>query len=117
MTVYPIEPMSAPRMTRADAWKKRPVVLKYRAFKDACQAEGLQIPGFGHRVTFVLPMPKSWSKSRKKIMNGSLHCQKPDIDNLLKAALDAIYDDDSVVSDIAVRKVWGEQGAIVVVAQ
>ena len=34
MKVYDITPMGKSRMTRADKWKKRPEVLRYRAFCD-----------------------------------------------------------------------------------
>lgn len=112
--VFAVEPMGAPRMTRADAWKRRPAVLRYRAFRDACKASGLVIPDAGSRVTFVLPMPPSWSRKKRSEMAGKPHTSKPDIDNLVKAALDAIYDDDARVWDIAARKIWGEVGAIIV---
>lgn len=111
---YAIEPMGAPRMTRADAWKRRPVVLRYRAFKDACREAGVQVPESGARLTFVLPMPPSWSQRRRASMDGQPHRSKPDIDNLVKATLDAIYDDDAAVWDISARKVWGQSGEIIV---
>jgi len=114
---YPIEPIGAPRMTRADVWKKRPVVLRYREFRDACRAAGVVVPDAGARVTFCLPMPPSWSKRKRAEMDGKPHQSKPDADNMLKALLDALYDDDAVVWDIAVRKVWAQQGAILVAAQ
>ena len=34
-------------------------------------------------------MPKSWSLKKKKAMNGKPHRQTADIDNLLKALIDA----------------------------
>ncbi|MGU0055537.1 RusA family crossover junction endodeoxyribonuclease [Enterobacter hormaechei] len=43
-------------------------------------------------------------------MNGKPHQQKPDKDNLEKALLDAIFDDDSRVWDGRVTKVWGRGG-------
>lgn len=115
--IYPIEPMGAPRMTRADAWKDRPVVLKYRAFKDACRAAGVTLPESGCRVTFVLPMPPSWSAKKRAAQAGQPHRQKPDVDNILKGLMDSVFDDDAHVWDIAARKVWGETGAIIVEAQ
>ncbi|MBG3071635.1 RusA family crossover junction endodeoxyribonuclease, partial [Proteus mirabilis] len=47
-------------------------------------------------------------------MNGKPHQQKPDKDNLEKALLDAIFDDDSRVWDGRVTKVWGERGQIII---
>lgn len=57
-------------------------------------------------------MPQSWSKKKKEQMNDTPHQQTPDVDNLLKAVLDAIYDQDGVVWDIHVKKRWGYGGAI-----
>ena len=111
---YKITPTAKPRQTRADVWKKRPCVMRYRAFADQVRAMGVEVPESCSRITFIIQMPKSWSKSKKKEMMGSPHCQKPDIDNLCKALLDAIYDDDSVVWDISLRKVWGDEGGILI---
>lgn len=38
MKIYDITPIGKPRMTRADKWKQRPPVMRYRAFamKSAC---------------------------------------------------------------------------------
>ena len=113
MTRYDITPLPKPRMTQADSWKQRPCVQRYWAFKDEVQVRGVRVPFGGAHVTFVLPMPKSWSKGKKRIMDGKPHRAKPDIDNLLKGLLDAVYpDDDSAVWDIRATKRWGEQGMI-----
>ena len=47
-------------------------------------------------------------------MDGRPHQQKPDVDNLLKALMDALFDDDCKVWSVAVSKVWGESGKITV---
>ena len=111
---YQITPLGKPRMTRADKWKKRPAVLRYRDFCDQCRAAGLTVPESGASVFFVLPMPKSWSKKKKLEMMGRPHQQKPDVDNMLKALLDAVYKDDSSVWEITVTKLWGAEGKIVI---
>ena len=111
---YLINPVAKPRMTRCDVWKKRPVVLKYREFCDLCRAHKVFIPVSGATVYFIIPMPQSWSKKKKEQMNDRPHQQKPDIDNLLKAVLDAIYLDDQKVWDVHVKKRWGYEGAIYV---
>lgn len=63
-------------------------------------------------LLFLMPMPKSWSKKRKAEMNGELHTQKPDVDNMTKAVLDSLYDDDSAIHTICARKIWAYEGAI-----
>ena len=112
--IYSIEPVSAPRQTRADAWKKRASVVRYREFRDACRAAGIVVPVSGASVTFVIPMPPSWAQKKRDQSNRQPHMQRPDLDNLVKALLDAIYVQDSGVWDLHARKVWGHEGAIVV---
>lgn len=110
--IYPIAPVAKPRMTRADKWKKRTPVLKYRAFADECR---LRMVGVGLNntwITFHIAMPKSWSKKKKKLMNGKFHAQRPDIDNLAKALFDALYEDDSCIAKVLLTKRWAVEGSI-----
>ncbi|WP_334254054.1 RusA family crossover junction endodeoxyribonuclease [Mannheimia indoligenes] len=111
---YRITPMGKPRMTRSDKWKQRPEVLRYREFKDEVRLNKVSLPESGYHITFVLPMPKSWSKKKKAEMDGKPHQQKPDKDNLEKALLDALFDDDCRIWDGRVSKVWGETGKIII---
>ncbi|GAP76973.1 endodeoxyribonuclease RusA [Pseudoalteromonas sp. SW0106-04] len=101
-------------MSQRDKWKKRPVVVRYFAYKDQCRLQGVALPTHGYHITFVLPMPKSWSKKKRMNMLGQPHLNKPDKDNLEKALLDAIFEEDSVVWDGRVTKLWGEEGQIIV---
>lgn len=110
--IYYINPVSKPRMTQRDAWKKRPVVVKYHAFCDEMRANHFMLPESGAHLTFVIPMPKSWSKKKRIEMNGKPHQQRPDVDNLIKAVMDAIFDEDCRVWNISASKLWGEQGKI-----
>ena len=111
---YPVNPCPKPRMTRRDKWAKRTCVLKYRAFKDEVRLRKITLPPAGAHVTFVVPMPASWSKNRRAAMLGKPHKQRPDVDNFGKALFDAIYDDDSGVYDIRLSKVWGDTGGIII---
>ncbi|WP_426817657.1 RusA family crossover junction endodeoxyribonuclease [Winslowiella sp. 2C04] len=112
MQVFDICPVPKPRQTQRDRWAKRPAVLRYRAFCDEVRFRGVTLPESGWHVTFVLPMPDSWSKKKRAAMNGMPHQQKPDKDNLEKALLDAIFDDDARIWDGRVTKIWGERGSI-----
>jgi len=111
---YPINPMPKPRMTRADKWKQRPAVMKYRAYKDEIRLRGVSVPEASAHITFVIPMPASWSKKKRQSMNGMPHRQRPDIDNLHKGLLDALFTEDCQVWDHWITKVWGEHGAIII---
>lgn len=110
--IYNITPVTKPRMTQRDKWKKRPCVVKYFAFKDKCRAADMEIQEEGSFIIFNIPMPKSWSKRKKDRMRMMRHRQRPDIDNLLKAVFDALYDEDCHIWDIRARKLWSDFGSI-----
>ena len=112
MTVYNITPVPKPRMTQRDKWAKRPAVLRYRAFCDEVRLKGVRVPEAGAHIKFGIPMPKSWSKKKRERMQSAPHQQKPDIDNLTKALLDAVHKDDSGIWDLRTTKCWDEKGWI-----
>lgn len=114
ITEYNITGMGKPRMLRHRRRNAPPAVERYWQFKELCQLKRVSVPESGYHLIFVLPMPKRWSEKKKAEMNGTRHQQKPDKDNLEKALLDAIYDDDSKVWDGRVSKVWGYEGKIIV---
>lgn len=110
-----INPIGKPRMTRSDRWRKRDCVRRYFAFKDELKNQA-RIANFtlGGRVVveFHIPMPKSWSKKKRELMNGIPHQSKPDIDNCLKALFDSLLEDDSTIWAVTASKYWSEQGRI-----
>ena len=110
-----ITPVPKPRQTRSDKWKKRPSVLRYRAFADELRLRIGSLDLNGCTVTFGLPMPKSWSKKKKNEMDGQPHTQTPDLDNLLKALGDALYSDDSGIHTLnGLKKVWSRDGYLLI---
>lgn len=118
----PVEPMGKPRMTRKDKWAKRPCVERYWAFKDALRVKLKEALGelpapekvtMFSWVAYFVP-PKSWKKKKREDCIGTLHRQKPDRDNVDKAILDAIFDDDSKISVGTLKKVWGRQAGILI---
>ena len=112
MLLVKIDPVPKPRQTRRDKWAKRPCVMRYRAFADELRLRVGSIDLNGYSLTFGLPMPKSWSKKKKLEMEGTAHKNRPDIDNLAKSVLDALYCEDSHIHDIALKKVWATNGFI-----
>lgn len=110
--IYPITPVPKPRQTRADKWRQRPSVMRYRAFADECRLRGVAISEGGDWIIFHMPMPQSWSKKDRKAMRGQPHQQRPDKDNLEKALLDAVFPEDCRVWDSRITKVWADEGAI-----
>lgn len=111
-----ITPVPKPRMTRADRWKKRPIVLSYWTFKNElvlkANKAGLEL-GDELNVIFVMPFPESWSEKKKKSLEGMPHQQRPDLDNLCKAAQDCLLKEDSHIHKIVASKIWGREGKII----
>lgn len=95
-------------MTRSDKWKKRPCVMKYRKFSDELRSyipSEYELPQ-PCRIVFYLPFPKSYSKKKKESLLGKPHKLKPDIDNLVKSILDAMYENDQHIWSIWATKYW-----------
>ena len=112
--LYPIEPMAKPRQTRKDKWNPGPEVLRYRSWADEVRLRGIAVQP-GDRITFVVPMPRSWSRTKRSLSVLTPHKSVPDVDNLLKALLDAVLPGgDQAYWCCTIRKLWGWQGAIVV---
>jgi Holliday junction resolvase RusA-like endonuclease len=115
--ILPVAPMPKPRQTRSDAWRARPVVVRYRTWADEVRRlmGPRRLPERFHS-TFGVPMPASWSERRRVSLDGRPHQQKPDVDNCLKALLDALLPDgDHEVWDVRATKIWTRQGVIQIV--
>jgi len=110
---YNITPVPAPRMTQRDKWARRPCVMRYFTFRDEIKRLGITVKPYDS-IVFTMPMPKSWSKKKKLEHNGRAHKAKPDLDNLCKALLDSIFEDDSHIHALTLLKVWGYEGEIVI---
>lgn len=107
--------MGAVRQTQADRWKKRPAVLRYRAFADELRlAAAAQNFFLGDRciMIFEIAMPKSWSNKKKELMDGKPHTQRPDNDNCIKSCQDVLLIEDSSVHTVFAAKFWAYEGRI-----
>lgn len=62
-------------------------------------------------------MPKSWSKTKRAAMENEAAIGKPDIDNVLKSAMDALtgiaWEDDTQVTHVAMRRLWSQRDEVV----
>ncbi|MEM8598329.1 MAG: RusA family crossover junction endodeoxyribonuclease [Bacteroidota bacterium] len=101
--------MGKPRMTQRDRWKGRDVVKRYHAFCDTVRAQWpkteagpVPVPR-ALRVVFRLPVPKT---QRKTTGEGAPHHEKPDVDNLVKALLDALMTEDKAIWRVDAQKVY-----------
>jgi Holliday junction resolvase RusA-like endonuclease len=111
--IYKGEVMGKPRQTRSDKWKTRACVLRYRSMADEIRLAAGRVTKFTKaperlRITAYLPIPASWSKKKKAEHSGKLHTSKPDIDNIAKAVMDALFEDDSGVAELVAKKRWDD---------
>lgn len=116
MKTYKIIPVPACRMVQSDKWKnpRRPCVQRYFDFRDEVKRLKIKVDN-GDSIRFILPMPDSWSKKKKAKLDGEGHMQTPDLDNLLKALLDAIMTQDKGIYYLSgLTKVWGKEGRIII---
>lgn len=113
MNVLDITPVPAPRQVRSDTWRPSAAVLRYRTYKDAVRLAlpRYVLPEVLH-IEFHIPMPKSWSAKKQRVMISQYHTQKPDIDNLCKAFMDAFGNDDAHVAVLHASKFWSRDGHI-----
>ncbi|WGM47677.1 hypothetical protein KOAAANKH_02559 [Brevundimonas sp. NIBR10] len=67
-------------------------------------------------MAFDREMPKSWSKAKKLALRGEPIVGRPDIDNQVKAILDAlneiVWEDDAQVSDLHTSRRWAETDSV-----
>ena len=104
----PGAPMGKPRMTQRDKWAQRDCVMQYRAWCDRARLNCLGVTATPVALDFTahIPMPPSWSKKKQAAMAGELHRQKPDLDNIAKAIMDALWEDDSGIAHLHGHKFW-----------
>jgi len=112
----PLRAIGKPRQTRSDKWRKRPCVLAYRAFADQVRAlipaevRAADVVRLDWVATFT--PPESWSNKRKLASIGQPHRSKPDRDNIDKALMDSLFEEDSGIASGTISKVWGERDQI-----
>jgi Holliday junction resolvase RusA-like endonuclease len=114
VVVVPGKPMGKPRMTRADKWKKRGCVVRYRAYADLIrwcvksQVGKLPDPNRIRKLNWIayFAPPKSWSEKKRLAIVEQLHRAKPDRDNIDKAVLDALFEEDSAIASGHIEKRW-----------
>lgn len=101
-------PLGKPRMTQRDKFRKRPCVLRYRAFADGLRAAAGELAPdpAAVLVTAFLAMPQSWSQRKQAEMNGAACRSRPDGDNIFKACADALFGEDSCIWISYVAKFW-----------
>lgn len=101
-----------PEERRSPASSKRVKrLIKYNEYKVAVSAiakkQRFKLPDEGCGIRFFVPMPKTWRKKKREIMKNTLHKQRVDLDNYLKALLDSLFFEDKTVAHLSeVSKYW-----------
>jgi Holliday junction resolvase RusA-like endonuclease len=86
-------------------------ILRYNSYKDKikelAEEKSFKMPGIGAGVMFYMPMPKKWSKKKKRHSHMSWHQQTPDLANLVKALEDSLMKQDKGIAFYAYQgKRW-----------
>lgn len=105
---FDITPVAKPRETQSDRWNKRRPVMKYLAYKQELNLKA-NVQRFRLAEHFIItfflqtPLTKRWQTP---------HQQKPDLDNLVKAFMDALTNSDQGVWSFTASKIWSEKPGI-----
>ena len=103
-----------PRVTRNGQHTFMPP--QYEADKAMLKSLYGEVPDYEEirlSVHAVRAMPKSWSKQKRAAMDMAFCTTKPDLDNIIGAVMDALFEDDSrVVAFDTSHKIWGTYDAI-----
>jgi Holliday junction resolvase RusA-like endonuclease len=104
----PLEPFgkARPRVTRGHTYMPNSYTKARAALRLLFGAVTVE-PPWALKVTAVRAMPASWSKRKQAEMAGAWCMTKPDADNIAGAVMDALFEDDAAVVEVACRKVWG----------
>jgi Holliday junction resolvase RusA-like endonuclease len=111
-------PASRPRVTRWSTYYPK----RYTKFKKDMQALTSEMETtlsknlLSVHVDFYIKMPKSWSKKKTEKLANTYCSNNSDIDNYIKAILDALngvlFIDDRQVVEIFARKIYSKQAYI-----
>ena len=103
----------APRQVQSDKWARRPCVLAYRAWCDAVRRACPVVPpaalvGMVSIAATYTP-PTSWKPAARQMAMSNYRAKrsKPDCDNIAKAILDALWEQDAAIPALTVSKRWG----------
>jgi len=106
-------PMAKPRMTRRDKWAKREIVKRWNAYKDFIRLAAppnFRMPIADYWLIFTFKPRARALKYAVESKGSAPHQFAPDKDNLEKGFLDIFLpDNDSMVFDGRVSKLWGEE--------
>lgn len=115
--VIDIQAIGYVRRTRADKWKKRPIVMKYYHYKNLLS---FLLNRMNYKqekelnILFLLPIPQSLSSKKREELHLTQHNKKPDLDNLVKAFLDTATKQDNYISKVNAVKLYSLYPKIII---
>lgn len=84
--------------------------MRYFQYKQDLRKEArrqcFELPVKDVWIKFYIPMPPSWTKKKKRLMEFEPHQSRPDASNLHKAFEDSLKIQDMTVWDYRVSKFW-----------
>jgi Holliday junction resolvase RusA-like endonuclease len=116
--VLPYAAVGKPRMTQRDKWAKREIVVNYHAWKDLVRLTMRDWPAA--KDTWLVEIearykpPELWSQRKKRSLYGTPKRTKPDADNVAKAVMDTLWQNDEAVGDLLVRRRWWHETETVI---
>lgn len=113
--VLAIRAQGKPTMVSSDRYRKRPAVLRYRAYADHLRLLGALLPE-SYLVIAYFAMPASWSGAERGRRHLTPHQVKPDGTNILKGVEDVLCPrGDQQLFDGRFRKVWAASDRMVII--
>lgn len=86
-------------------------IERYNKYKEDLSAmakeKHYRLDDIGTGLRFYMPMPKRWSKAKRKMYHLKWHQRTPDLNNLLKAFEDSLrVDDEKIAGYTHLEKIW-----------
>lgn len=85
-------------------------IEKYNKYKAdiylLAKAQKFTFPAIGASIKFYIPIPKSWTKSKRNNMHLQYHMNRSDLDNLCKALFDSLMSEDKHIAHFEAAKFW-----------
>lgn len=110
--------MGKPRQTQSDKWNHRPVVVKARQQADTIRA-AFDIPDRAHKFKSAIAI--HWvallqgAGTKKVPAPTGIHRVKPDLDNIEKLIMDALFDKDETVGGLSSGwKLWAPENTLLI---
>lgn len=95
---------------RESGFRRLTRIEKYNNYKISvlalAKAKQFTFPSIGASIKFYLPVPASWSKSKKALHHLQYHTSRCDLDNLIKALLDSLMSEDKHIAHFEAAKYW-----------